>query len=714
MRAKESLSERLQELSRNLWWTWNPEVIALFRDLDPALWRRVNHNPIALLKALDPQALEEKARDLSIDSRIHFAFRRLAEYLGHTQTWAHTHAGPLRTKPVAYFVAEFGLHESLPLYSGGLGLLAGDTLKSASDLGVPFVGVGIFYAQSYFQQRLDERGNQIEEYGTTDVELLPLNRAMGSDGRPLLVSMEMAQRTVHAAVWHANVGRASLVLLDSDVPENAPEDRTLTYRLYAGDRRTRLRQELVLGIGGLRAMRALGIHPGVLHLNEGHSAFSLLERVRERMEEDDLSFEDAARETALRTVFTTHTPVEAGHDRFDPALVEEHLGWLRERLGLSREAFLGLGRVDPRSSSEPFCMTVLALKLSRRANAVSSLHGHVSRRMWQGLWPGRPEAEVPIGHITNGVHLPSWVSPTMSRLFERHIGREWASRVTHLDAWAGIERMDDTELWEVHSNQRHQLVDFVRRRVARQVERRGGSQDELERVRRMLDPQALTIGFARRFVPYKRASLLWFDLDRLARILSDTRRPVQIVFAGKAHPQDEGGKQIIREIFQLCRDPRFVGRVAFLEDYDINVARHLVQGSDVWLNTPLRPLEACGTSGQKAAVNGVLNLSVLDGWWAEAYDGRNGFAIGEGDVHALTEVQHRRDAEGLYRVLETEVIPLFYERDADGLPVEWIARMKHSIVTLPARFNADRMLMNYVRDCYLPAAGALSWGMPSR
>jgi starch phosphorylase len=706
----DTLHERLEQLARNLWWTWNPEVIALFQDLDPAMWRQVNHNPIALLQSIDPVSLEELAREMALDSRIHFAFRRLHEYLASTNTWAQVHAGPLLVQPVAYFVAEFGLHESLPLYSGGLGVLAGDALKAASDLGVPLVGVGLFYAQSYFQQKLDGEGRQIEEYGKTPRALLPLAPARKPDGSPLLVSVEMGNERLHAAIWHAQVGRARLVLLDSDVPENSPENQALTSRLYGGDRRTRLRQEMVLGIGGLRALRALGIHPGVLHINEGHSAFALLERIRERIEGDGMTFEEAARETSHRTVFTTHTPVEAGHDRFAPDLVDEHLGWLHHRLGLTREEALGLGRLNPRNADEAFCMTVVALKLSRFANAVSNIHGHVSRQMWHRLWPTRPEVEVPIGHITNGVHLPSWVAPAMDRLFERYLGGDWHGRTCHVDSWEGIARINDGELWEVHQNQRHQLVDFVRRRAVRQAEERGDSAETIERARRLLSPDALTVGFARRFVTYKRATLLFSDLSRLAALLAG-ERPVQLVFAGKAHPQDEGGKEIIRQIAELCREPRFAGKMVFVEDYDINVARHLVQGSDVWLNTPLRPLEACGTSGQKAAVNGVLNLSILDGWWAEAYDGQNGFAIGNGDTHANPEAQYRRDAESLFAVLEREVVPLFYERDPDGFPLKWIARMKRSIRTLAWRFNADRMMMDYVRSCYIPAAGGVSCAM---
>jgi starch phosphorylase len=691
-----TLRERLTQLALNLWWTWHPEVIEVFRDLDPAGWKEANHNPIAVLHRLSDEDLARQVEMLSLDMRINYEFRRLQDYLTDDRTWCRRHAARLSVSPVAYFSAEFGLHESLPLYSGGLGILAGDHLKSASDLGVPLIGIGLFYANGYFRQQVDATGWQQETYGTTDVSTLPLKHAANPDGSPLVVRVRCGDGSLHAAVWLAHVGRARLVLLDADVALNPPAMRFLTAQLYGGDDVTRIRQEMLLGIAGLRALGALGIRPQVFHLNEGHNAFVILERLRERMEDDGLDFDDALRETAMQVAFTTHTPVEAGHDRFRLELVERELGWLQARLGISRDRFAGLGRIDPADAGEPFCMTVLALKGSRYRNGVSHLHGHVARRMWRRLWPGRAEEEIPIGHITNGVHAPSWLAPPMRLLYDRYLGPDWPARQADPQTWEAIADVDDEELWEVHTLLKRRLVDFVRRRTKSPA---------------LLDASALTIGFARRFSTYKRATLILRDVDRLARLCGDPAKPVQFVFAGKAHPRDEGGKLLIREIVGLGGDDRFKGRLAFVEDYDMNVGRHLVQGVDVWLNTPQRPLEASGTSGQKTVLNGGLNLSILDGWWAEAYDGENGFAIGDGVTHGEATVQGRRDADALYGVLEQEVVPLFFDVDPSGVPRRWVRRMKHSIMSLGARFNANRMVKDYVEACYLPAAGALSRSM---
>ena len=690
-----TLKDKLTQLGLNLWWTWHPEVIALFRELEPAIWRETSHNPIALLARLPDDLLLQRVEGQSLESRINFHYHRLQEYLFDDRTWCAARAGVIRATPVAYFSAEFGLHESLPLYSGGLGVLAGDYLKSASDLGIPVVGVGLFYAHGYFRQRVEQSGWQREEYGRSDIATFPLVHAATGDGSSLAVRVECGTEILRAHVWIAHVGRARLILLDSNVEANPPHLRELTATLYGGDQLTRIRQEILLGIGGLRALRALGIRPAVIHLNEGHSAFAILERVRERMEEDGLGFDDALREVAIQTVFTTHTPVEAGHDRFDADLMEQQLGWLRARLGVDRDRFMALGRVAGQNVQEPLCLTVLGLKGSRHRNAVSSVHGHVTRRMWKAVWPGRPEQDVPIGHITNGVHIASWLAPSMKRLYDGHLGSEWLSHQTDRRLWRSVADLDDGELWEAHTLLRRSLIEFVRRRA---------NQPSL------LDPRALTIGFARRFATYKRATLLLTDVVRLARLCGEGSAPVQFVFAGKAHPRDDGGKRLIQQIVELSRDRRFAGRLAFVEDYDMNVARHLVQGVDVWLNTPLRPLEASGTSGQKVVLNGGLNLSTLDGWWAEAYDGQNGFAIGSASVHADPAIQWKRDAEGLHDVLETEVVPLFFDLDSAGLPRRWIQSVKRSIMTLAWRYNADRMVMDYVNTGYLPAAGGLTSG----
>ncbi len=704
----ETLYDKCVALARNLWWSWHPEVINLFRDLDPIRWRQLDHNPIALLREFTPERLEMRTAELVLYSRINYAFRRLKEYLSETPVWGKTYAGVLGSKPVAYFSLEFGVHESLPIYSGGLGVLAGDHIKSASALGVPLVAIGLFYDQGYFKQHLDEKGWQQEEYLNTKVENLPMEPARGKDGKPITVTIQTRTGKLLAKVWLMRVGRVNLYLLDCDVPGNSPEDRELTSRLYGGDNRTRIRQELVCGVGGMRALDALGISPGVYHLNEGHNAFATLEAIRERMLDDGMSFDDALRDVAQHTVFTTHTPVPAGHDRFDGALIEEHLGPLRDDLHISFEQLMGLGRVEPQNEHESFCMTVLGLKLSRKANAVSNLHGHVSRRMWSHLWPWRVEEEVPIGHITNGVHLQSWLSWQMQQLYDRNFPVGWMNRIGEPEPWQNIHNVDPGELWETHYALKNLLLAFVRRRVSRQCRRRGESDDVVEAGRNVLDPDVLTLGFGRRFATYKRAALIFSDLDWLDKVVNDPERPVQIIFAGKAHPADEPGKKIIQYIANLRHDPRFAHRIAFIEDYDINVCRHLIQGVDVWLNTPRRPLEASGTSGQKAVLNGVLNLSILDGWWAEAYDGTNGFAIGKGTHHVDTEVTDRRDGEALKRTLIQEVVPLFYDRDIDGLPRHWIKRMMNSISSLAWRFSAHRMVADYVHHTYLPAAGGVS------
>jgi len=702
--------ERLWALARNLWWSWDHEITGIFRELDPVRFRALNHNPILLLSEMPLATIERRAGELMLHSRINFAYRRLQEYLQSDRTWAATHASVLRPRPVAYFSAEFGLHESVPIYSGGLGVLAGDHIKSASDLDIPLIGIGLFYSQGYFRQRLDSHGWQQEDYVPTDVASLPMEPAIGANGAPITVQIETRRGAILAKVWRMKVGRCDLLLLDSNVEGNAPEDRELTSQLYGGDGRVRIRQELLLGVGGVRALRAMGITPGVYHMNEGHSGFAVLEAIRTRMVDEGIGFDEAAPHVAREVVFTTHTPVPAGHDRFHADLIEEHLGPLRDSLGISRERLMEYGREHPHNHHE-FCMTVLGLKLSRRANAVSSLHGEVSRAMWTGLFPGRGEDAVPIGHITNGVHVPTWLAPQMFGLYDRHLGSGWHQHSGESRIWEGIEDVDDAELWETHLSLKARLLDFIRRSAVNQARRRNESNETIGRLGKVLSPDALTIGFARRFATYKRANLLLADIERVGSMVNDPKRPVQFVFAGKAHPRDEPGKRVLQQIAQLMRDRQFADRFVFIEDYDINVGRHLVQGVDVWLNNPRRPLEASGTSGQKVVLNGGLNLSVLDGWWAEAYDGLNGFAIGTGRTHSNMDVHDRRDGEDLYRALRDEVIPLYYQRDRDGLPRGWIRRMKRTIRTLGWRFNADRMVMDYTMKSYVPAAGGTSSDM---
>ena len=730
MAKQKTIHEKLSELASNYWWSWQPEVTEIFRAIDPVMWSQMAHNPVVLLKNYPPEKLDQRARELVLHSRVNWAYRRWQEYMQSTNTWGSTHAGilgqpsselcpdyctwdsshvgMLGQRSAAYFSAEFGIHESLPIYSGGLGVLAGDHLKSASDLGIPLVAVGLFYDEGYFSQCVDKDGWQQESYAEVDTAKLPIRPATEPDGNPVLISVTTRTGKIFARVWHVQVGRIPLFLLDTDVPENTDEDRHLTARLYGGDQRTRIRQEIMLGIGGVRALDALGIQPSVIHMNEGHSAFAPLEIIRNRMQLDGLTFDDALRETASTAVFTTHTPVPAGHDRFDAGLIDEHVGPLSDELGLHHDALMGLGRVDPQNASESFCMTVLAFKLSRCANAVSSLHGVVSRRMWAALWPWRSEEEIPIGHITNGVHVPSWLAAQMRVLYDRVLPENWFLRTGEPEVWSGFESVTPGELWETHQSLKNRLIAYARRRLVAQAERRGESPAKVAEMNKALDPQALLIGFARRFAPYKRADLIAHDIEALRDLIADAERPIQLIFAGKAHPADDRGKEIVQRIFKLAQDPAFKGRIVLLEDYDINLGRHLVQGVDVWLNNPRRPLEASGTSGQKVVLNGGLNCSILDGWWAEAFDGTNGFAIGSGRSHVDQNVQDERDAENLFAVVKNEVIPLYYQRDDDDLPQAWIARMKRAVRTLGWRFNADRMVMDYVSSTYIRAAGGLS------
>ncbi len=712
MAEQKSLHRKLSELSSNLWWSWQPEVSEIFRQLEPTRWSELMHNPVVLLKEYTEERLEQRATEMALHSRIHAAYRRWNKYMESAETWGQTHADLLAFKPVAYFSAEFGIHESLPIYSGGLGVLAGDHLKSSSDLGIPLVGVGLFYREGYFSQNIDDNGWQKEIYNENVISELPIKPACDKSGQQVEISVETRWGAIFARVWHIQVGRIPLYLLDTNVEKNSDEIRNLTSRLYGGDHRTRIRQEIVLGIGGVRALAKLGIEPSVIHLNEGHSAFAALDVIRQKMHDDGMSFNDALRETAAMSVFTTHTPVPAGHDRFGGDLINEHVGPLGDQLGLNYDGLMGLGRVNPQDHGEPFTMTVLAFKLSRHANAVSSLHGVVSRRMWASLWPWQSEDELPIGHITNGVHMGTWLAPQMRSIYDRVLPEKWYTRSGEPDTWAGVKNIIPSELWETHQTQKHRLIVYARSRLVKQAKRYGASQDEIDALSKVLDPFALLVGFARRFAPYKRADLLLRDLDVLAELITNTKQPVQFVFAGKSHPADDHGKAILQRIHRITQQEPFKGRIVLLEDYDINLGRHLVQGVDVWLNNPRRPLEASGTSGQKVILNGGLNCSILDGWWAEAFDGKNGFAIGSGRTHVNSDIQDDRDAEYLRNVLRNEVIPLYYDRDADDLPLEWINRMKRSIRTLGWRFNADRQVMDYVRHTYVPSAGGLSCKMP--
>lgn len=702
------LQQKLHKLTQNLWWTWRPEVRAIFRDIDLDLYHKAHRNPLRVLREVEPGFLEQRASEVDIQTRTDRALRQLNEYLNPVTTWGLVHAGTLQSRPVAYFCMEFGIHESIPIYSGGLGILAGDHLKGASNLGVPLIAVGLLYHQGYTTQVLDTNFWQHDVEEPFAIEDLPIRPAVDLTGNPVKICVELPGRMVCAKVWEAKVGRIRLILLDTRCEGNSEEDKGLTANLYGGDQRMRIQQELLLGVGGSRALRALGITPSVYHLNEGHSAFSILEWARHRVQTDGLDPWRAIKEASAGTVFTTHTPVEAGHDRFPVDLAAEHLKFLAEGLQLSLDDVLGLGRVNPADKNAPFLPTVLALKCSRRANGVSALHGVVSRAMWQCLWPDRKEEEVPIGHITNGVHTATWISAELNELFQYHLGANWMESIVRPDLWMKLEGIDPAEVWEIKQVLKARTMRLIRNRVSAMYTRLG---IPLEHVPQ-LDPDVLTIGFARRFVPYKRPDLLLTDLDRLDRLVNNPQYPVNLIFAGRSHPADEPGKSIIQKVCHLCEDPRFRNRILFVENYNVHIGRNLYQGVDAWLNNPRRPLEACGTSGMKVVMNGGLHISVLDGWWAEAYDGENGFAIGNGEIHADQAIQDQRDADSLFRVLEEQVVPLYYRRDPDGVPRQWLSRVKRSMRTLAWRFNADRMVMDYVRNCYLPAAVASSCQMP--
>ncbi len=699
----------LRRFAYNLRWTWDHDSIELFRRLDSELWESTGHNPVRLLGALDQSQLEAAAQDETILAQVEQEVHQLDEYLASKATWyqrTHTSVEGLR---VAYFSAEFGLTECLSIFAGGLGILAGDHLKSASNLGIPLVAVGLLYQQGYFSQYLSAAGWQQESYADNDFQNLPLTLEKQPDGGALHIQVDICGRPVSAQIWRVSVGRVSLFLLDTNIPENGPGDRKITDQLYGGDLEMRLKQEILLGIGGCTALQALGIEPSVYHMNEGHSAFLSLEWTRQLMEKHKLSFGEAREISSAGLIFTGHTPVPAGHDYFPPSLIERYLGNFAQHLGLAMSDFLTLGRQNHADSSEQFCMTVLALRMASVSNGVSKLHGHVSREMWQGLWPGVPVNEIPIGHVTNGVHFRSWNSNEMNRLYDRYLGPHWRENQADPKLWLRVDSIPPEELWRTHERRRERLVAFARRRLRSQLVRRGAPRSTIDAADEVLDPAALTIGFARRFATYKRATLLLRDTARLERILNQPGRPVQILFAGKAHPRDEAGKALIQQIMKLAQQKEFRRRLVFLEDYDMAVARALVQGCDVWLNTPMRPLEASGTSGMKALANGALNLSTLDGWWDEAWQyaaARGsfvGWAIGRGEKYETQEYQDQVEAAALYDLLESEIVPAFYERNLDGLPRRWIGYMKSSIGTLSYSFNAQRMVKDYTTDFYTAA-----------
>ncbi len=680
---------RLPEFSFNLWWSWHSRARELFRRLDLTLWRRTHHNPVRMLHEINSRRLAQRAADPRFLALYDSVISAYDDYLQSNTTWYREAFPDSSRSQVAYLCAEFGLHNSLPIYSGGLGLLAGDTCKEASDLGIPLIGVGALYPEGYFHQKIEADGRQVALYTRLDTTRAPLLPVLNDEGERLLVDVPLDDTVVKVALWRVMVGRVPIFLMDTDIEENDVWLRDVTARLYGGDQLVRLRQEIILGIGGIRCLTALGYDPDVYHLNEGHASFAAVELLRRRLEAGD-SFQAALKEVKQQLVFTTHTPVKAGHDEFPFHMMEEYFHHLWEEMGVNRESFLELGQIQNRSS---FSMTVLALKTARQANAVSRKHGEVSREMWAPLWPEREVQDVPIISVTNGVHVPTWVAAEMVEHFESHIGPYWWMHHDDPHLWERVLRIPDKDLWETHMLLKAKLLTFVRE-AARYKWAAGGvsSTNQLVALGTLLDGDVLTIGFARRFATYKRAGLILRDRDRLRRLLTHSRRPVQIIFSGKAHPADEEGKYVLQQVFEACASPDLEGRMAFVEDYNKHVAHYLISGVDVWLNNPAPPLEASGTSGQKASLNGIPNLSVRDGWWYEGHNGRNGWSI-EGEDDDAT-------ASHLYELLEDEIVPLFYKRDSEGVPRQWTAVMKEAIRSISAEFSARRMMKEYARKLY--------------
>jgi starch phosphorylase len=706
----------LRKLARNLWWTWDQGAQEIFQELSPRGWQNLYHNAVAILHEVSDYELRVRLQDLDFAERVRQVLQAFEAYMSEPRTWGHQHAAALRERPVAYFSAEFGFHETLPIAAGGLGMLAGDHAKSASDLGLGFAGISLFYREGYFQQAIDTNNWQTEYYTLLNPKNLPMEPVLNEKGEPVVCRVEIGMNQVAFQAWRANVGRVPVYLLDANRPENEQHFRDLTLRVYGGDSTTRIMQEMLLGIGGVRLLRALGVQPSVFHMNEGHAAFLTLELIREKMAAGK-SFADALNLTRAECLFTTHTPVEAGHDRFSPDLMDYGMHRFRSQIQAPFPEIMKLGRVNPQNLKEPFCMTVLALKVSRAANGVSELHGRVSRHMWHSLFSEKPVEQVPIGHITNGVHLLGWMKGTVRRFWRRKLTGEslnavpanlrvsatdWSQQLNTPEFWQRMADpgfISDEELWALRYNLRRELIEFARRRLLIQGQRL--KQGDFIAFDQLLNPDALTIGFARRFATYKRAPLIFQQFENIVKLTRDKNRPIQFVFAGKAHPRDDDGKRYIQHIIHLSKYSDLQGHLVFLENYDMHVARQMVSGCDVWLNNPRRPLEASGTSGMKAGCHGCLNLSILDGWWREGYDGTNGFAIGE-DAHAdSVEEQDRIDSANLYKVLTQEVVPMFFQRDAQGIPRQWLQRVRRAMATLVPQFTTERMVKEYTQKYYL-------------
>lgn len=697
--------EPLLEITKNFWWCWNQKAVNLLRTIDIDNYDEKDHNPIRILGESSQECFYNMLHDDAAMMNLAEVYDEFKTYMNQ-ETWYASLDDSQKTEneKIAYFSFEYGLHESLPNYSGGLGILSGDHLKSASDLGLPFIAVGLLYRKGYFRQYLNADGWQQEYDIENDFFNLALEKVLDSNGETMKVDVDLPGRKVYAQIWKANVGRIQLYYLDANIEENSVEDRDITAQLYGGNLETRIQQEILLGIGGIKALKKLGIKPTIYHMNEGHNAFLSLERIRQLMIDDKLDRKTAREVVFSSNVFTTHTPVPAGNDVFPIEMMQKYFVDYIKQIDMSMEEFLKLGKIDPNNQKEDFCMTVLALNLSAENNGVSELHGHVSREMWKDIWKGVPAKELPIDSITNGIHTLSWISFDMQNLLDRYLGPRWRTKPLEYGIWERVQKIPDAELWRTHERRKERLIDFCRERLKAQIINRGFTKNEINHAEQILTPEALTIGFARRFATYKRGTLLFRDIDRLKKIISNPHRPVQIIFAGKAHPHDNGGKELIKNIAEICRREEFRDHIVFLEDYDINVARYMVQGVDVWLNNPRRPLEASGTSGMKVPPNGGLNFSILDGWWDEAYDGQNGWAIGNREEYTDLEYQDEVESNALYNVLENEIIPLYYERGRDDIPRQWVTAMKWSMQTVCPQFSTNRMVADYFNKFYTNAS----------
>ncbi len=694
--------EKLGEISENLWWSWNTEFLKIFKEIDIDLWERCGKNPVKFLKQVEQEKLEKATENQEILKDYKINVENFENYMKSKNTWFNKQYPSNKEDMIAYFSAEYGLDETIPIYSGGLGILSGDHLKSASDLGIPLVAIGLLYKNGYFNQTINKNGEQLTAYNNIELENLPIKPVVDENGEELIINIKIAKDRLYLKVWKISVGRVNLYLLDTDIAENKAENRDITLRLYGGDQEMRIKQEMVLGLGGVKLLKELGINPTVYHMNEGHSAFLVLEAIKNVMKEKQIAFNIARDIITSKTVFTTHTPVPAGNDIFPVELVEKYFDGYWKDLGISKEEFLNLGMKPKETAKATFNMGILALKIAGKKNGVSKLHGEVSRELFSEVWSEIAPQESPITHITNGIHTCSWLAPNIKELYNKYLEPFWQDRIYSDETWKKIEKIPDEELWEVHKSRKIKLLKLVKDNVTARFKNNGVHYEKIKEVVSGLNPDALTIGFARRFATYKRATLIFKDLERMTQILNDETKPVQFIFAGKAHPADKEGQDLIKRIHEISLMPQFKGKIFLLENYNINIARHLVSGVDVWLNNPRKPMEASGTSGEKASVNGVVNFSILDGWWAEGYNFKNGWAIGTNEEYYSFEEQDLADSESMYKILEDKIIPAYYNKDEKGISKQWINLMKNSIISTGGKYSTSRMLVDYTEKLYMP------------